>query len=288
MKHQFFIAVALTTLALGLRAAESPAVAALKQGDFNTALQRFQEEIKKRPDDANLKKGYQLLRTTMRRQELFDREEDPELLRNLGKPLRNYYYRFGLYKQAAAVDRRLHQVAPSDKTAVAYAVTLLNLGDNAGAVRIFDTLQLDKLPAGAQLCAALGYARSGNAQKADAIRAKFPVDQLPAGMLPLAARVAAVRGDVKGAASAARRLLENTPAKQHGMLKTQLFGAGDFAPVAAAEEFRQALATASKLGDQCAGCPNRGTAKCDHANDPDHKCEHANDPNHKCEHERKP
>ena len=152
--------VIITTLAacalfIAVSAAESPLAAALKQGDFATALKLFPAEIEKRPGDANLKKSYAALRTTLRRQELFDREEDPELLQNLGKPLRAYYYRFGLYAKAAAVDRKIYGKAPTAQNAVAYAVTLLNLDQNPDAVKIFDSLKLEELPAGSQLCAAL-------------------------------------------------------------------------------------------------------------------------------------
>ena len=274
MKKRIFCAAVAAALTLMVHAAESTPVAALKRGDFASALRGFEEEMAKRPGDANLKTTYRQLRTAMRRQELFDRESDPEILQNLAKPLRGFYYRFGLYKQAAAVDRRVYETTPNAQTAVAYAVSLLNLDDNAGAVKLFDSLKTAELPAGAQLCAALAYARTGRADEADAIRAKFPADKLKAGMLPLAARIAAVRGDFATASALTRRILENTPEKQHGMLKKQLFGAKDFAKVAAAEEFQAALKTASKLSDECATCPNRGTGKCDHANDPDHKCEH--------------
>ena len=268
------IALAVSVLAFAVQGAGSPLAAALKQGDFATALKLFPAEIEKRPDDANLKKSYAALRTTLRRQELFDREEDPELLQNLGKPLRAYYYRFGLYAKAAAVDRKIYGKAPTSQNAVAYAVTLLNLDQNPDAVKIFDSLKLEELPAGAQLCAALAYARTGDAAKADAIRAKFPSAELKPGVLPLAARIAAVRNDAETAAALTRRILENAPEKQHDMLKKQLFGSADFAGIAANADFQAALKTASKLSDECATCPNRGTGKCDHANDPNHKCDH--------------
>ena len=266
--------LAACALAIAVSAAESPLATALKQGDFATALKLFPAEIEKRPGDANLKKSYAALRTTLRRQELFDREEDPELLQNLGKPLRAYYYRFGLYAKAAAVDRKIYGKAPTAQNAVAYAVTLLNLDQNPDAVKIFDSLKLEELPAGSQLCAALAYARTGDAAKADALRAKFPVSELKPGLFPLAARVAAVRNDAGTAAALTRKILENAPAKQHDMLKKQLFGSADFAGIAADADFRAALKTASKLSDECATCPNRGTDKCDHDNDPNHKCDH--------------
>ena len=268
------IAITVPVFAIAAQAAESPLAAALKQGDFDTALKLFPAEIEKRPGDANLKKAYAALRTTIRRQELFDREEDPELLQNLGKPLRAYYYRFGLYQKAAAVDRRVYEKASTPQNAVAYAVTLLNLNQNVEAVKIFDSLKLEELPVGSQLCAALAYARTGDAKKADAICARFPADKLKQGLLPLAARIAAVRGDAKTAAMITRRILENTPAKQHETLKKQLFASVDFAGIATDAEFQEALKTASKLSDECATCPNRGTHKCDHENDPNHKCEH--------------
>lgn len=268
------IAIAAFVFAFAAQAAESPLAAALKQGDFDTALSLFPAEIEKRPGDANLKKAYAALRTTIRRQELFDREDDPELLQNLGKPLRAYYYRFGLYRKAAAVDRKVYEKASTPQNAVAYAVTLLNLDQNADAVKIFDSLKLEELPAGSQLCAALAYARTGETKKADAILAGFPVEKLKPGLFPLAARIAAVRGDVKTAAMLTRRILEGAPAKQHAMLKKQLFASADFAKIAGEAEFQAALNTASKLSDECATCPNRGTGKCDHANDPNHQCDH--------------
>lgn len=268
------LALAVSVCALALRAAESPLAAALRSGDFDTALKLFPAEIEKRPGDVKLKKAYAALRTTIRRQELFDREDDPELLQNLGKPLRAYYYRFGLYQKAAAVDRKVCEKAPTPQNAVAYAVTLLNLDRNADAVKIFDSLKSEELPAGSQLCAALAYARTGEAKKADAIRARFPIDNLKPGLFPLAARIAAVRGDAKSAAALTRRILENAPAKQHDSLKKQLFASADFSGIATDAEFQAALKTASKLPDECATCPNRGTGKCDHANDPNHRCDH--------------
>ena len=280
MKKKLFFC---TLLAAVAASAEIPAVTALKKGDFPEARRLFAEEIEKRPDDANLKKGYAALKTMMRRRELFDAEENPELLQKLGKVLRTYYYHWGLFGEAEAVDAKVHAKAPSPANAAAYAVTLLNLGKNREAAAVFEKLDLAAAKPGVRLCAALAYARTGNTDKAAALCAKHPVKEASVNELALHARIAAVRGDAPAAAEAVRLILEKSPEKHHPQLKEKLFTAADFARVAAAPEFKQALETASKVKDECAGCPNRGTAKCDHANDPNHKCEHAGDPNHKCE-----
>lgn len=266
MKLKLFLLAALLVTALAGFAHEpqkSAAADAMKKGEFDKALTLFAEEIKASPDDARLKKLYAGLKSHLRHEKAFAQESNPEMQAKLGKQLRNFYYQQGLFDKAEAVDRKLYEVAPTSANAVNYGVTLLNLNKNKEAAELFAKADLKDATPGGVLCAALAFARVGDTAKAAELCARVPADKMGANELKLYARIAALNGDGAAASDAARRILEQTPAKQHDLLKKQYFTEADFKKVAELDAFRKALDTASKVEDDCAGCPNRGTSKCD-------------------------
>ena len=243
---------------------KSPAVDALKQGDFQRAARLLPGEIKANPNEARLKKIYAALKTQLRREKLFAEERDPGMIVLVGSEMRKFYTAWGLYDKAAAAGEKIYAASPSLQNGVNWGVSLLNADKNTEAAAVFGKLDLSKADPGPSLCGALAFARVGKKDESRKILDRFDTGKLSLNFLGLYARSAALNGDSDKAAELAAKILEKSPAKQHPNLKKNLFGSADFKSVAGNEKFKAALKTASKVEDECAGCPNHGTDKCDH------------------------
>ena len=243
---------------------KSEAVKAIRQGDFEQAALLFEKEIKANPSDPRLKQLYSELKTQVRREKLFAGETDTGMIEEIGRPMRQFYIKYGLFAKAEAIDRKIYQADPSLANGVALAVTLLNLDRNREAAEIFRKLDLSHAKRGAALCAALAFARTGDKATSEKLLKRFPVDKLDSGSLQLYVRCTANNGDLKTTCNLTARILAGTPGKNHPMLKKHLFGGPDFKTVADNQDFQNALKTKSKKRDSCAGCPNQGTDKCEH------------------------
>ena len=243
---------------------KSEAVEAIKRGEFELASQLFVKEIEANPAEARLKQLYTELKTQMRREKLLADEQDCEMIVRIGREMRKFYYRFGLFDKAEAIDRKIYAAEPSLQNGVALGVTLLNRDNDREAAEVFGKLDLGGAKPAQRLCAALAFARVGEQEKAKKLLAECDPGQLDENGLQLYARCAGRCGDAVTAAALAKKLLENSPDKKHPSLKKHLFAARDFEPVAKSDAFRAALETASKVEDDCDDCPNRGTDQCDH------------------------
>ena len=242
---------------------KSPAAAALRKGDLETALTLFESEIKASPDEPRLKQHYAELKTHLRREKMFAAEQNPEMKTRIGRQLRRFYYKYGMFGKAEQTDRAVYAADASEANAVSLGVTLLNTGKNQEAAELFRKVNLDKAKPGVVLCAALAEARTGSKGNSVKLLSRFSVEKMDANSLQLYARCAALNGDAAGTAAAVRRILEQTKAKQHPSLKKHLFSTPDFRNVAEQESFKAALNTESKVKDNCDTCPKRGTAECE-------------------------
>ena len=243
---------------------KSEAVKAIRQGDFKQAAVLFEKEIKANPSEPRLKQLYSELKTQVRREKLFAGETDPGMIEEIGRPMRQFYIKYGLFAKAEAIDRKIYESAPNPANGVALAVTLLNLDRNREAAEIFRKLDLSHAKRGAALCAALAFARTGDKAASEKLLKRFPVGKLDSGSLQLYVRCTANNGDLKTTCDLTVRILAGTPGKNHPMLKKHLFAGSDFKRIADNKDFQNALKTKSAKKDSCAGCPNRGTDKCEH------------------------
>ena len=243
---------------------KSAAVETLKKGDFAKASELLAAENKANPGEPRLTQIYAGLKSQLRREKLFEQENDPGMIVLIGKEMRKFYNTYGLYAKSVPVDRKIYAAAPTFQNGVALGVTLLNAEMNEEAARIFGKLDLSKAQPGPALCGALAFARVGKKAESEKLTARFDASKLDSNCLGLRARCAARNGDAEKAAALAARILESTPASRHGSIKRHLFGSADFKKVAADAKFQAALKTASKVKDGCANCPNHGTDKCDH------------------------
>lgn len=242
---------------------KSPAVAELRKGELDKALTMFESEIKASPDEPRLKQHYAELKTHLRREKMFAAEQNPEMKTRIGRQLRRFYYKYGMFGKAEQTDRAVYAADASEANAVSLGVTLLNTGKNQDALELFRKLNPDKAKPGVVLCAALAEARTGNREQSVKLLSRFTVDKMDVNSLQLYARCAALNGDAEGTAAAVRRILEQTKAKQHPSLKKHLFSTPDFRKAAEQESFKAALDTKSKVKDKCDNCPNKGTEKCE-------------------------
>ncbi len=241
----------------------SRALTLMKEGRFQEALPLFEKEISESPRNAAiLKQHYGALKKTIRREELFREESNPELLAKIGRQLKSFYYSLGLFEKAEAVERKIHEVSPTTENAANLGATLLNLNKNREAAELFSKTDLSDAKSFPLLCAALAYARCGDAQKASELATRCRMDSLSANELLLFARTAAACGNCERASEAVAKILENTPPSRRKGLK-DFFQEEDFSRIRDSKEFRSALETPSRVKDSCEGCPNRGTSRCD-------------------------
>ena len=244
---------------------KSKAVDAIKQGDFDRAAKLFPEEIAAQPGEARLKTLFTELKTQIRREKLFAQETDPEMIAAIGRQMRRFYVKYGLFAKAEPVDRKIYAADASERNAVSLGVTLLNLRKDREAAEIFGKLDLAKAKPGVILCAALAFARIGEKAKCAELLGKVDRNKLDLNGVRLYVRCAARSGDAATAAELTAKILEQSPAADHDSLKKQFFAEEDFKPVAESGIFRKALQTVSKIKeDDCGGCPNFGTDKCQH------------------------
>ena len=243
-------------------AAPSEALKLMKEGRFQEALPLFEKEIRESPGNIQLKQRYSELKKNLRREELVREESNPELLAKLGRQLKSFYYSLGLFEKAEAVERKIHEVSPTTENAANLGATLLNLNKNREAAELFSKTDLSDAKSFPLLCAALAYARSGDARKASELAARCRMESLSANELLLFARTAAACGNCEKASGAVAKILENTPPSRRKGLK-DFFQEEDFSRIRDSKEFRSALETPSRVKDSCAGCPNRGTSRCD-------------------------
>ena len=243
-------------------AAPSEALKLMKEGRFQEALPLFEKEIRESPANIQLKQRYSELKKNLRREELFREESNPELLAKLGRQLKSFYYSLGLFEKAEAVERKIHEVSPTTENAANLGATLLNLNKNREAAELFSKTDLSDAKSFPLLCAALAYARSGDARKASELAARCRMESLSANELLLFARTAAACGNCEKASGAVAKILENTPPSRRKGLK-DFVQEEDFSRIRDSKEFRSALETPSRVKDSCAGCPNRGTSRCD-------------------------
>ena len=253
---------------------KSEAVNAVRKGDFEQAAVLFVREIKENPSEPRLKQLYSELKTQIRREKLLAGETDPGMIVEIGRPMRQFYTKYGLFGKAEAVDRKIYQAEPNTANGVQLGVTLLNLDRNQEAAELFRKLDLSKAKRGMVLCAALAYARSGDKTASEKLLARFPVGKLDTHSLQLYARCAANNGDVRTASELTARILAKAPEKNHPSLKKNLFASSDFRKIANDKNFQEALKTKSQVQDNCDDCPNRGTSKCEHAGHDGHDHDH--------------
>ena len=243
---------------------QTPGVEALKRGDLKAAETLIRGELEKDPGNARLKMVYAGLKSTLRRIPLFEQEKNPDMAVRLGRQIRAFYLRYGLFAPAAEVDRRIYELRPDDANAVSYAVTLLNLDRNKEAAALFAKVDLDKARPGAVLCAALAFARIGERERAGQLYRRFPMDKMKLNELKLCSRAAAVNGDSAVAVEAVRRIMKQSPDHQRQTLNRQWFPGRDYDGIRATPEFQAALATPADPDARCEDCPNRGKEKGGH------------------------
>ncbi len=206
--------------------------------------------------------GSQNAEKTARQQALFEQETTPALLEKLGGGLRRAYYAQDDWAAAEAVDRKLYAAFPDEKHQLRLAETLLAAGKNREAAELFADREYPAEARMPRLFAAWAYARLGETEPAQAYLAPVEFDACTPQELMVLARASACLGDADTVSAVVAKILANAPAKETETLRAW-FREADFEAVLEQEVFQQALATESQVGDHgCAGCPNRGTARC--------------------------
>ncbi len=242
----------------------APEAAANALSELRTKLE---SRIAAEPENTELKKQLLQLSAMQRRETMFARERNPELAARLGAELRRYYYRQRLFAAAEPVDRRLHALKPDHHHTFALGETLLQLGKNQEAAELLKRCDWSDSERSGKLLTALAAARAGDPDTARRHLAEIPDERCTPQERLLAVTAAARLGEVERAATGVKTILEQAPARETRALR-RYFSGPDFQQVLATPAFRNALNTESKVQtDDCTGCPNRGTSRCDNSDD---------------------
>lgn len=239
------------------------------EGDPLTARRTaIETELAQDPKNAALQKQLLEIKSMQRRAEMFARENNPEMAAKLGSVLRRFYYRHQMFAAAEQIDRRLHAMKPDNVRTFALGETLLNSNKNQEAAELLRHCNWREDERSGKFLTALAAARINDPATTRRILAEIPDEHCSPQERLLAVTAAARIGDVQRAAAGVAKILSEAPARENDALRKYFSGA-DFAPLLPDPAFQAALQTRSsaKEHDNCAGCPNRGTSRCDDADE---------------------
>lgn len=249
-----------------LSAAESAQPSSPEDNSLAEFRAAIETELAQKPQNAALQKQLLEVKSMQRRAEMFARENNPEMAAKLGSVLRRFYYRHQMFAAAEQIDRRLLAMKPDHSRTFALGETLLNSNKNQEAAELLRHCNWREDERTGKLLTALAAARINDPETTRRLLAEIPDERCTPQERLLAVTAAARIGDVQRAAAGVARILKEAPARENDALRKYFSGA-DFAELLPNPAFQTALQTRSsaKKHDSCAGCPNRGTSRCNDA-----------------------
>jgi len=252
------------------QAAYARGIELLEQADFEGALAQFALAAEQAPREQSYRQQHAMVRQVMAMRDAVTQQEDAEHRAAMEQALRAFYYQYGLYDEALALDRAaLERVAAEAEDAGRLAAaerlaeTQLERGENESAAAALGAFPAEALTANGRLLYALALARAGRAQEANAVvdHAALTQSEEPAERY-FAARLYAQLGNQERVVAHLTHLFETTLPSRLEELKTRVRACPDFRSLAGEPSFAQVLATKSKVeesscssGASCGGCP---------------------------------
>ena len=238
----------------------------VRQGDLQGAMQAFSEAVRADRSNEEYLQNYSLVRQVIMIQNALKKETTPQRWQYYARALHAYYISEGLYDQALAIDKQIHERLDSASSAALLAETQLAMKMDTEAAELLSQLPADKTNAVTESLEGIALARLG--KKADALKhvelAKLADDDGP-GVVYCVARLQAATGNAGQATELLTRCFEQIPPSQLDGFKTHAKATPEFAALTGTPAFQQALETKSKVqesscsgGSSCAGCPMRG------------------------------
>lgn len=241
--------------------------AMLAQADFDGAMKAYAEAVKADPKNVVYRQQYTLLRRVVSIREKLGEQTDHDRWETTVRSLRGYYYDNGIYGEALALDRLVHDKLKSPTSSAWLAETLLEMGQDAEADALLAGVKEEDQTLRTRMLLGIARARLGKQDEAKRLAAACPAppDAGP-GLLFDLARLQALTGDATRACELLTRCFEQTPPSRLAGVKAQASRCHDFDTLSRTDAFAKALATESKVaeskcssGTDCGKCPMRAS-----------------------------
>jgi thioredoxin-like negative regulator of GroEL len=209
---------------------------------------------------------YAMVRQILTLRQRLDQERDNARWEYMARALHSFYAANGLYVEALALDKKMHDRLRTAASAVMVAETQLAMDRNAEASEVLAALEPQKHTPASRAIHGIALARQGKTDEARTIAETIaPPRDATAGTLYAVARLEAAVGDTQDAADLLTRCFESVPPSRLDVFKNHARQNPEFAAMVSAASFARALETKSKVpeskcsgGSRCAGCPMRG------------------------------
>ncbi|NLX95912.1 MAG: hypothetical protein GXY83_07035 [Rhodopirellula sp.] len=238
----------------------------LAGADFDGALAAFARAARADRENQQYLQHYAMVRRILLLREQLDTEQDDARWEYQARALHSFYISRGLYREALALDRKMHQRLSTASTAVLLAETELALDMNSEAARTLAGLPAEKQTEATRALHGLALARQGKVDEAKQIAAGVELNgEAGPAMLYRVARLTAAVGDNERSLALLTRCFESVAPSQLAAFKDHAQRNPEFGKLASKPEFSRVLQTESKVpeskcsgGSGCSGCPMRG------------------------------
>jgi tetratricopeptide (TPR) repeat protein len=251
----------------------------LQKADFDGAIKAYESAAQSAGKDSEYALEARLIHRVVGLRGRLEQTKDTETWLKLAQALRTFYVDRQVYSEALPIDRRIHELKPSQETTAELARTLLRLDRPQDAQQALETVAIAERTLPLTVLVAIAQARQGDLALAR-IAADEPVqgELTPAQWLDRAQLLALVDHQDE-ALAALKQSLEATHPARITFVRTSLAACPDFKSVDA-DALKQTLATESTIkvsscssGSSCGNCPSRsscsGSSKSDDAKQDD-------------------
>ena len=242
--------------------------ALLAKADFHGALRAFAQAARGDRRNQDYLQHYAMVRQVVTLRERLKTERDPAQWEYIARALHAFYVSQGIYREALALDLRIHARLKSALSAMLLAETQLAMDRNADAAEVLASLEAGKQTVATRSLYGVALARQGKAGEAREVAQKVALaESADPGTLYCGARLHAAVGNTDQALGLLARAFESVAPSRLDGFKSAVKQSPDFARLASTSQFGKVLQTKSKVaeskcsgGSSCAGCPMR--AKC--------------------------
>jgi hypothetical protein len=238
----------------------------LAEGELAKATDLFLQASKADPDSKSYREHAALLRRVQQVRLVLEREQDAGKWEQAARSLRAFYYDFGVYGEALALDRERHEKQGSPELALDLAESQLEMGLAAQAEKLLGSLAESQRHARRDLLLGIALARQGREQEAArcAERAQIAKEEANAQLLLERACLDSLLGEPTRAAVYLVRSFELTPPSRLDKRKAYAKGRADLAALWESPAAEMVWKTESKVaesscssGSSCGKCPKR-------------------------------
>jgi tetratricopeptide (TPR) repeat protein len=250
---------------VGAAQATAQGNALLKQGDFPAALEAFRKAAQAADATQSHKQEFMRVRRMIKMREMVEKEKDQEKWWKTAKTLRNFYYKYRLYKELNTLAARMHAQRKSPGSATVLADSLLLLNQDAKAEAVLTAAGQDKLSLQGKALLGIALARQQKTKPAQAVLAVLQLgDDASPRLMHDVARIKVLCGDVDGGMAMLCSALKKTSPKGIAGFKEFIASTPEFSKPPAKEHLAKVLLTESAMsesdcsgGADCGSCPSK-------------------------------